>query len=354
MTFRIDDTASRNSALLGAVIAAAVLVIAAVFEPKIAAAGWLVGFTFWAQILLGSLTLAMIHRLTSGRWGEIAAPVIEPACAAVPLLIAFAIPVFVAIPVLYPWVHGAPGTTKHEVLLYYLNVPSYIARSMVALLGWSALALLLPRTIGRPGQLLAALGLVFYALVISSIAVDWYLSAEVPFTSSSFGASVAISSLMGALAWTVLTLPIPADDPALGDLGGLLLATVLGITYMDFMAVLVIWYGDIPREEIWFVTRNRFPWDALAFVAFFLTSVFPVLALLLSRVRNARRPLRAVGGCVLVGLACYDAYLIAPPLGACTLATAIVAVAGIGLGLAGLFASVSQRLVSSSEPLDAR
>ena len=290
MTFRIDDTASRNSALLGAVIAAAVLVIAAVFEPKIAAAGWLVGFTFWAQILLGSLTLAMIHRLTSGRWGEIAAPVIEPACAAVPLLIAFAIPVFVAIPVLYPWVHGAPGTTKHEVLLYYLNVPSYIARSMVALLGWSALALLLPRTIGRPGQLLAALGLVFYALVISSIAVDWYLSAEVPFTSSSFGASVAISSLVGALAWTVLTLPIPADDPALGDLGGLLLATVLGITYMDFMAVLVIWYGDIPREEIWFVARNRFPWDALAFVAFFLTSVFPVLALLLSRVRNARRP----------------------------------------------------------------
>ena len=132
-----------------AVIAAAVLVIAAVFEPKIAAAGWLVGFTFWARILLGSLTLAMIHRLTSGRWANrCARNRAGLRCSTAPDR--FAIPVFVAIPVLYPWVHGAPGTTKHEVLLYYLNVPSYIARSMVALLGWSALALLLPRTIGAP------------------------------------------------------------------------------------------------------------------------------------------------------------------------------------------------------------
>ena len=30
---------------------------AAVFDAKVAAAGWLVGFAFWAQILLGSLTL---------------------------------------------------------------------------------------------------------------------------------------------------------------------------------------------------------------------------------------------------------------------------------------------------------
>ena len=96
---------------------------------------------------------------------------------------------------------------------------------------------------------------------------------------------------------------MPEDDPAMGDVGGLLLATVLGITYIDFMAVLVIWYGDIPREEIWFVERDRLPWTLLAAAAFVLTSLGPVLALLLSRVRNARRPLRAVGICVLLGVA---------------------------------------------------
>ena len=355
MRYRVyGSNALKNAGFVGAAVAAVFLIVIAVFDPKTAAAGWLVGFAFWTQILIGGLTLAMIHRLTSGRWGEIAAPVIGPACAAVPVLVALAIPVFIAIPVLYPWVHYAPGTTKQDVLTYYLNAPSYIVRSMIALTGWSAIALLLPRTIGRRGQLLAALGLVFHALVISSVAVDWYLSSEVPFTSSSFGASVAISSLMGALAWTVLTLPTSADDPALGDLGGFLLATVLGITYMNFMAVLVIWYGDIPREEIWFVARDRFPWNALAFAAFLLLSVIPVLSLLLSRIRNGRRPLRAVGGCILVGLTCYDTYLIAPPSGACALATAFLAVVGIGLGVVSLFAEISRRSVSFWESADAR
>ena len=70
----------------------------------------------------------MIHRLTGGRWGEIAAPVIEPAAAAVPLLVVLAIPLFIAIPMLYPWpLH--PASIKPDVLSYYLNAPSFIVRT---------------------------------------------------------------------------------------------------------------------------------------------------------------------------------------------------------------------------------
>ena len=64
-------------------LAAALLVGAALLDPKAAAAGWLVGFAFWSQMLVGSLTLMMIHRLTGGRWGMIA-PAIVPAAAALP------------------------------------------------------------------------------------------------------------------------------------------------------------------------------------------------------------------------------------------------------------------------------
>ena len=95
----------RNAALVGAAWAAVLLIAAALLEPKAAAAGWLVGFAFWVQILVGSLSLIMIYRLTGGRWGEVAAPVIEPATAAVPLLLLLAIPLFISIPTLYPWPH---------------------------------------------------------------------------------------------------------------------------------------------------------------------------------------------------------------------------------------------------------
>ena len=336
----------RNAAFVGAALAAVLLVIAVYLNPKAAAGGWLVGFAFWAQILVGSLTLTMIHRLTSGRWGEIIAPAIVPAAAALPLLILLAVPLFIAIPKLYPWPQHL-DTIKPDVLLYYLNVPSFIVRSVLALVGWSALALLLRRVRRPRGQLIAALGLTFHALVISSVSIDWYLSLEVPFNSSSFGASVAISSLVAALAWAALVVSVPVDDPALGDLGALLLATVLGITYIDFMAVLVIWYGDLPREAIWFVERDQFPWPLLAAAAFVLVSLFPVLALLLSQVRNARWPLRAVGGCVLVGMAAYDIYLIAPPAGGVTILPALLSVIGIGLALIGTGLSGLTTFVSS-------
>jgi hypothetical protein len=343
----------RNVALMSAVGSAALLVLLVLLIPKATAAGWLVGFAFWSQILIGSLTLIMIHRLTAGRWGLAAAPAVEPAAAATPLLILLAVPLFVAVPTLYPW-HQRPPAIKPDVLSYYLNMPAFVLRSAVALVGWSLFALLLPRVAGRHGQLLAALGLIFNAIAICSISIDWYLSLAAPFNSSSFGASIAIVSLVAALAWATLVAPIPPDDPALGDLGGLLLATLLGITYMNFMAVLVIWYGDLPAEEIWFVERNEFPWWLFAWAAFVLGSLAPTLALMLSKVRGSRRPLRAIGSCVLGGIAAFDIYLIAPPGGAIALLPAVLSILAIGLMLIGVGLGGSTDFLISREAADAR
>ncbi len=316
-----------------AAIAAAGMMIVAVFAPRIAAAGWLVGFVFWSQIPLGSLMLLMIHRLTGGRWGEALYPALAPAARLVPLLFLLIIPVFIAIPVLDPWSHRA-GDVKPDVLSYYLNTPFFIGRSLIAITGWSVLAFLLPRTSGRPGQFVAAVGLVFHCVVISVVSIDWVLSLEPPFISSSFGASMAITQLIAALAWAILRAPRAMVDQVTGDLGGLLLAFVLGITYVDFMAFLVMWYSDLPSRLFWFVERNA--WSPLAAAAFVLGSAAPILALLLAPVRNGTRELRTVAISVLAGLVFYYAYLIVPPFGARALATAALAVIVIGLLVAAL------------------
>ena len=298
----MSERRTRMAMFIGAAVALAGLVVWAIIDPRKAGAGWLIGFVFWAQILIGSLSLTMIHRLTSGAWGEIIAPVIGRTAAAVPVLLPLAVPLLAAIPQLYPWAQHPPSV-KPDVLSVYLNRPAFIVRSLIALAGWSALAFVLPRTVGRRGQLLAAIGLVFHAVVISSVSVDWYLSIEAPFTSSSFGASVAISSLVVALAWAALWMRAAEGDPAIGDVGALLLATVLGLTYIDFMAVLVIWYGDLPREEVWFVARGAFPWNAMAGAAFVLGSALPILALIQSRFRNQHRLLRFVAATTPTGMA---------------------------------------------------
>ena len=345
---------TRILVFIGAAVILAALAGCAIISPRPAAAGWLVGFVFGAQILIGSLSLVMIYRLTSGSWGEAIAPVAEPAAATVPLLILLALPLFVAIPALYPWAQHPPSI-KSDVLTLYLNRPAFILRSVVAIAGWSTLAFLLPRSEGGRGLLLAAMGLVFHAAAISSVSIDWYLSIEAPFTSSSFGASVAISSLVAALAWAAVWMPASEDDAVIGDVGGLLLATVLGLTYIDFMAVLVIWYGDLPREEAWFVARQRFPWTLLGVAAFMLCSVVPIFALIQSRFRNRLRPVRTIGIVTLAGIAIYDAYLVAPPAGAFALATSLLAVVAIGSTLVGVASLLPVRSLSlAGEPIDVR
>jgi hypothetical protein len=329
--------------LIGASTAMAGLVAVATFAPRTAAAGWLVGFVLWSQIPVGSLVLMMIHRLTGGRWGEALHPAFASAARFVPLLFVLIVPIFIAIPLLAPWAHHH-GDVKADVISYYLNPPFFIGRSLIAISGWSALAILLPRIAGPSGQLLAALGLVFHAIVISAVSVDWILSIEPPFISSSFGASVAITQLIAALAWAVRWTPRAPDNLVAGDIGGLLLAFVLAITYVDFMAFLVMWSSDLPSRMSWFLERDHFPWTLLAAGAFIFGSVAPTLALLLARVRNDIRELRAVAISVLAGLALYYAWLIAPPFRGRTLAAAVLATIAIGL----LFAAAAGRPASNA------
>jgi len=319
--------------LAGAALFAAAVVANVLIAPKPAAAGWLIGVVFWSEVAVGSLLLMMIHRLTGGRWGLALLPAIEPLAATIPLLLVLIVPVFVALPLLYPWAAGS-HVAKPDVLIAWLNVPWFIGRSLIALAGWSALALLLPRLAGPRGQLLAALGLVFHAVVIGPIGFDWILSIAPPFASSSFGASLAIAQLIAALAVALVLAPAPRGDPAIGDLGGLLLAFTLGLTYVDFMAVLVIWYGDLPRSTAWFLTRNHPPWTALAWAAFLLVSLVPFGTLILSHVRTSRSALRLVAAGVLIGLFCYDAWLVAPAFGADALLPALLATIAIGLLIA--------------------
>jgi hypothetical protein len=331
---------ARAARILIGLLAAAAMLATAVAFPRPAAAGWLIGFVFIASVPLGSLGLLLIHRLTGGQWGEALRPVLEPAMLCIPLLAILFVPVLIALPVLYPWVHGSD--VKPDVAAFYLNDGAFIARSVVALLGWSVLALALPRIGGRIGTLLAAGGLIFHALAMSLIAVDWILSAEPAFISTSFGASAIFAQLLAALAFAALAGPRSFDPQAVRDLGGLMLAVTLGLTYIDFMAVLVIWYSDLPHKVDFLVRRTGDPWKWVAVAFFVLGAVIPILSLLLSRVRASITALRAVAISSLAGIALYTAWLLAPVYGAWSLATGALAALTLACALL-IFADAAHR-----------
>jgi hypothetical protein len=318
--------------LIAAVVASAALVVVAFFDPRSAAGGWLLGFTYVAAFPLGSLAWLMIHRLTGGRWGEALEPFLLPMAQTIPLLLILVVPILLTLPVLFAWTQGASGHVTQSVHLVYLNIPSYAVRSLAALAGWSILAFIVPGARGRAALLIGGIGLVFYAVAVTFAAQDWLLAAEPPFISTSFGASVAFTQLLAALS---LAAVFGRRDREFPDLGGLMLVVTLGITYTDFMAVLVMWYGDVPSKIFWFVERIQQPWRALAIAVFIITSVVPIVLLMFARVRANRTALCCIGACSLTGLALYQAWLLAPAFGPATLGTASLAL----LAMTGILAA---------------
>ncbi len=307
--------------LLVAIVAAIALLVFAWQAPRIAAAGWLIALVYVSAFPLGSLVLLMIHRLTGGCWGESLAPILEPVALGTPLLVIFLLLLLPGVSLVYPWAQA-----PHDVGAIYLNFPSFTARALIALIGLSIFAIWLALR-RDAGSLAAAVGLLFYAIVISLIPRDWLLSTEPPFASTSFGASIAVTQMMAALSLAAVLNPGRIERRGLPDLGGLLLALTLAITYIDFMAVLVIWYGDLPHKVFWFVERIKEPWRALAVATFILASFLPVVLLLFARVRASRRWLRVVGTLILIGLALYDIWLLAPAFDAASIASAALALA---------------------------
>ena len=297
---------SRAAPYVVAAAALAVLLVGCVFVQRDAVAGWLIGFVFWAGVVLGSLALAMIHRLTGGGWYATLEPAPSRLAALSPMLLVAFLPVAVSIGLLFHWEPARPS-----VATFWLNAPGYVARSVVLLMALAGAAFWLRRS---PASLLApALGLCLYGLAVSVFAVDWVLALRRETMFTAFGAFLAVQQLATATSFAILC--CPSASRAREDVAELLLAYVAGALYLAFMDFLVAWYGDVPARVAWYVARSSGPWLAVVAAAFVFAALVPIVLLLASRTRLLSTPLRTVCLSVLIGMALYDTWLIAPSVG---------------------------------------
>jgi hypothetical protein len=271
--------------------------------------GWLVAFAIFSSIPIGSMTWLLIHRLTGGEWGSAAAPVLRPAAAMTPLLVLAFLPVLAGLHQIYPWA-ADPAAIPADVAHWYLNGPSFMIRSLVALGGWSFLAVMF--TFGPGSPLLAGLGLAFFGLTISLTSVDWYLSLEPHYAATAFAAMIAIQQLLASLAVVILIGSPAIEGKVTIDFGGLLIAALLGVVYLEFMTFVVAWYGDLPDKAVWFLKRAAWGWISVLITALAAGAALPFGMLLMQRVRHSRQGLRLASALILLGTELHFGWLLVP------------------------------------------
>lgn len=269
---------------------------------------YLFAWLLFLGLSLGAMANLMLHNVTGGPWfAAVRAPFLA-ATRLVPLAALLGLPILFAVRAIYPWAQGG-GTA-------WLSPAFFVARSIVYLAVWTALALLL-RANGGKG--LSAVGLIVHTFTVSLAAVDWIGSLVPQWYSTAFGLIVGTGQMLGAMALAVafagLRGPLRRGPEAHGtfiDLGNLLLMYVLLWAYLAYSEFLIIWVGNLPREIAWYVPRLQTGWFGLGVFLVVVHFFAPLVILLFRAVKRAPALLGSVAALLLAAHVADVYWLIAP------------------------------------------
>jgi len=264
---------------------------------------WLIGYMLWLGVALGSMGLMMIHHLSGGAWGMVVRRVWEASSRTLPLLTVLFIPVVLGLNRLYPWTHAELMQTD-EVLRHksvYLNPTFFLARAAVYFIGWNLIAwrmtaLSRAQDAGnieatRSMQRLSGGGLVFLALSITFVGVDWFMSLNPDFYSTMFGFLFMNYLGLAGLAFTIIMATYLRRTEPMGalfrpshfaDYGKLTLAFVMMWAYFQFSQYLLVYAANLEEEIPYVLTRIDGGWQYLAIFLVIFQFAVP-FCLLLSR-----------------------------------------------------------------------
>lgn len=304
----------QRRALMVGVGGLVVLGLVGLFDPTQLFRSYLVGFTFWLGLPLGSLVLLMVQHLTGGAWGLLLRRVLESGTRTLLLFVGLFIPLALGLHYLYSWIdHPFPDHGHEHFKSVYLSPTFFLGRAVFYFATWLAVAYFLTRwsaeqdQTGQPRprrfRMLSGPGLALYGLTITFASIDWVMSLEPHWFSTIYPVMFAVGQVLSALAFALAVFLILAPHqplaplvtkPRLRDLGNLLLAFVMLWAYMNFSQYLLIWSGNIKEEIPWYLRRMRGGWEWVAGVLLVFQFALPFVLLLMRHVKDHPRYLAAV------------------------------------------------------------
>jgi hypothetical protein len=276
---------------------------------------YLTAWVYWLTIALGGLFFTILHHLTRAGWSVVVRRLAEHVAATLPVLAALFVPIAVGAASLYHWM--GPEAASDSLIqgkADFLDPPFFYGRSAAYLVVWSLLGWwywkrsLAQDASGDPAvtrrlQTFSAPAMVLFAVTLTFAAFDWVMSLDPHWYSTIFGvyifagSTVAILSVLSLLAiFTSGTGKKGHRGPLAGvvnaehlhDLGKLLFGFVVFWAYIGFSQYMLIWYGNIPEETVWYAHRMEHGWDLATYALVIGHFALPFLYLLSRDVKRHR------------------------------------------------------------------
>ena len=282
---------------------------------------------FFFMIALGTLMFYAIQRAAQAGWPILLFRVMEGITA---YLVPGSIIIYVFLVLtglhanhLFVWMDAE--TVAHDEIIQgkvgYLNVPFFLIRAAIYLLGWNAYRYFsrkfsLAQDAAPAGDIsnhkknfrISAVFLVFFFVTESMMSWDWIMSLDPHWFSTLFGWYVLASMLVTAV--TVIALVsiylkskgyLPkVNDSHLHDLAKFMFGLSVFWTYLWFSQFMLIWYSNIPEEVTYFLTRiddYNLPFFGMVVMNF----VFPLLILMSSDYKRSNWIIVMAGIVIVLG-----------------------------------------------------
>jgi hypothetical protein len=290
---------------------------------------YLWGFAFVWVLVLGSLFFVALHHITRAVWSVVIRRIAEMFASPVWVLAICFVPVLVFLFLheqfaLFPW--ADPEVVANDKVLQgkspYLNTTFFLIRAAFFFLVWIGFTrFYLRRSIGQDtgeaGEEATARMrkwsgpiILLFALTMTFASFDWIMSLEPHWFSTIFGVYIFAGMVVTSLSAIIITVISLRAKGRLGSgivtnehlysLGGLLFAFTCFWAYIAFSQFMLIWYGNLPEETVYFVHRVEHGWLAISLVLILLRFALPFLMLLSRPAKmNPRRLVAASIVCII-------------------------------------------------------
>ncbi len=307
-------------------------------RPERAWQAYLVNFVFWIGIASGAVMFSAVLTITDARWGRPLKRLAESMGAFLPAGCVLFWVLYFGREHIFHWIHE-PLPEKAA----WLNVPFLFLRDgagliLLTLVGaWLiSHSIRIDRKRGeietgsgendalRAQKRLSPIYGVLYAFVLTVLAFDLIMSLEPHWYSTLFGAWYFMGSFYTGLAALIVLLAVGVRSMGMGlfvkerqylGLGQLLLGFCLITGDFFFTQLLIMWYGNLPEESVYVLTRmRRGPWPPLAVAALLACYAVPFGVLLSRRVKTQTAPMVLLSIVILCGIWLERMMLVAPAM----------------------------------------
>jgi hypothetical protein len=320
-------------------------------HPEHAWQTYLINFLLWSAIAQGAVLFSAVMHMTKARWSGPLAGLSEAFTAFFPLSFALFLLLFLGRAHIFPWLYEDLHGKEIWLNIPFLFWRDFFGLLILYLLGfaylYNALQLKFDPTKSKNGirkyiytswnanrrdvdlikkkmTTWGGLYILAFALVLSLIGYDLIMSMDPHWISTLFGAYHFVKAFYLGLGGLIIlaSLLYIKKGKATGlteshfhDIGKLFFAFCLLWADFFYVQLVVIWYGNIPEETYYVITRSMLaPWNVLAWSVFGVCFVLPFFILLNKSVKTKPVFMIVLCSVVIIGIWFEHLLLLGPAL----------------------------------------